>query len=148
MYFPNDLWLIIKDNLFHNIRKHGKHLKNTKEIINFNKTVKSIPIKLIPRLGPRIVYSSVKDKSGRRYIKYIYHVHRHLKHIRSPARSYLDPIENITFYHPRSYQLIEFQLLPLDYDQRDEADEELRNDYWKEAQWIGTTNIPHYSDLV
>ena len=40
------------------------------------------------------------------------------------------------------------QSLPLDYDERDEADEELRNDYWKDAQWIGTTNIPYYTDLV
>ena len=71
MYFPDDLWLIIKDNLFHNIRKHGKHLKNTKETIQFNKIVKSIPIKIIPRYGPRIVYGSRKNEPGRRHIKYI-----------------------------------------------------------------------------
>ncbi len=133
MYFPNDLWLIIKDNLFHNIKKHGKHLKNIKEFILFNKVIKSIPIKLIPRYGPRIIYGSKKNEPGRRYIKYIYHVQKHLKHIRSRARSYVDSTENITFYHPRSYQLMEFQLLPLDYDERDKADEELRNCYHIDA---------------
>ena len=133
MYFPDDLWFIIKDNLFHNIKKHGKHLKNKPEIKKFNNVIKSIPIKIIPRLGPRIVYSSAKNEPGRRFIKYIYHVHKHLKHIQVLRDSYLDEHENIRFFNPRSYQLIEYQLLPLDYNERNNMDEILRNCYWIDA---------------
>ena len=129
MYFPDELWFIIKNHLFHNIKKHGKHLKNKPEIKQFNNIVKSIPIKIIPRLGPRIVYSSVKNEPGRRFIKYIYHVHTHLNHNARITRVMNDG----SFFYPRSYMLIEYQLLPLDYDKRDRIDEILRNCYWIDA---------------
>jgi len=141
MYFPYELWLIIKDNLFHNIQKHGKHLKIKPDIKKFNMVVKSIPIKIVPRTGPRIVYSSVVGEPGRRYIKYCYWVQVHLKHIQIPRDSYLDEHENIRFFHPRSYQVIEYQMFPLDYDERDEADEEMRDAYWIDAKLAEHTSM-------
>ena len=42
MYFPEELWIIIKYFLFHNI-KFSKHLKNDPDIINFNKVINSLP---------------------------------------------------------------------------------------------------------
>ena len=60
MYIIEDIWREIKTYLFHNIKIHGKHLKNDKHVINFNKVVKSIPGIYMPRIGPRIVYCSAK----------------------------------------------------------------------------------------
>ena len=55
MYLPDELWIIVKYFLFHNI-KFSKHLKKDKEIITFNKVIKSLPRRLAPRYGPRIMY--------------------------------------------------------------------------------------------
>ena len=48
-------------------------------------------------------------------MKYCYYVHTHLKRVNNGFRS---------------YQMIEIQMLPFDYDLRDEYDEILRNEYY------------------
>ncbi len=58
MHIIEDIWREIKSFLFHNIKIHGKHLKNDKYVKKFNQVVKSIPLKYIPSSGPRIIYQS------------------------------------------------------------------------------------------
>jgi len=38
-YFPDDIWKNIEDFLIHDIKKHGKHLKNDPYIIQYNKVI-------------------------------------------------------------------------------------------------------------
>jgi hypothetical protein len=58
MYIIEDVWREIKSYLIHNIKKHGKHLKDDKYVKQYNQVIKQIPIKYIPASGPRIVYQS------------------------------------------------------------------------------------------
>ena len=44
MYIINDLWELIKEYLFHNIKKQGKHLKDDKYIHNYNNILKTLQI--------------------------------------------------------------------------------------------------------
>lgn len=66
----HDIWREIKTYLFHNIKIHGKHLKNDIHIQQFNKTIKNIPKLYIPRLGPRIIYNFNKFK----FAKFLYKI--------------------------------------------------------------------------
>lgn len=43
-YFPDDIWNNIQDFLIHDIKKHGKHLKNDIYIIQYNKVIKELVI--------------------------------------------------------------------------------------------------------
>lgn len=70
MYFPNDVWLIITSFMFHNIKTQGKHLKNDPYIKLYNYIIKLMPPLIIPRIGPRIIYSSATKTI--RFIKFIY----------------------------------------------------------------------------
>tara|TARA_Y100000992_G_scaffold284777_1_gene235199 strand:- start:586 stop:972 length:387 start_codon:yes stop_codon:yes gene_type:complete len=72
MYIIEDIWREIKLYLFHNIKIHGKHLKNDKHIKKYNKVMKQLPIKYIPASGPRIVYQS--NKIIDRCAKFLYRV--------------------------------------------------------------------------
>ena len=36
MWFPQELWVIIKDFLIHDIKKHGKHLKDDVNILEIS----------------------------------------------------------------------------------------------------------------
>tara|TARA_B100001287_G_C22674580_1_gene527014 strand:- start:1145 stop:1483 length:339 start_codon:yes stop_codon:yes gene_type:complete len=72
MYIINDIWKLIKEYLFHDIKKQGKHLKNNKYIHNYNNILKTLPKMYIPRMGPRIVYNSFKREF--RIVKFIYHI--------------------------------------------------------------------------
>jgi hypothetical protein len=119
MFIDKYIWLHIKDFIFHNIKKHGKHLKKDTYIQNYNYIMTKIPLPTIPSFGPRILYSSATRQIGRRFIKYSYYVHTHLKLITG--------LINNRF---RSYQMIEVQMLPFDYDLRDEYDEILRKEYY------------------
>lgn len=95
MYFPDDIWGEITSFLIHNIKKHGKHLVDHKYNKTYNKIMYSIPSPCIPRTGPRIVYSSVKNKY--RFVKFVYYC---------------------KFLNKRFHgSIIEMQLLPIDYDQ-------------------------------
>jgi len=61
MFLPEDLWLIVKSYMFHDIKTQGKHLKNDPYIKLYNITLKLMPPLIIPRSGPRILYSSVTN---------------------------------------------------------------------------------------
>jgi hypothetical protein len=71
-YIIDDVWEIIKLFMYHNIKKHGKHLMiDDKNICKYNEVVKSIPIIQIPRSGPQIIYNSATKKF--RVAKFLYH---------------------------------------------------------------------------
>lgn len=69
-YFPDDIWITIKDFMFHNIQRHGKHLLDDVCVKNFNSVVANIPKFMYPYIGPRIIYSSRKHST--RFVKFIY----------------------------------------------------------------------------
>ena len=72
MYITNDLWNEIKSYLFHDINKHGKHLKtNNLFIRKYNKVIKSIPTISQPRYGPKIIFNSITKSV--RIARYLYH---------------------------------------------------------------------------
>ena len=81
---------------------------------NINNIIKNIPKPIIPLLGPKIIYSScLKIKvADLLNIVIIYTLN-------------LNITSNIfdLFIRPRSHQLIEYQMLPNDYDQRNKYDE-------------------------
>ena len=72
MIIIEDIWREIKSFLFHNIKIHGKHLKNDKYVKKFNQVVKSIPLKYIPSSGPRIIFQS--QLKSYRCAKFLYRV--------------------------------------------------------------------------
>ena len=72
MYIIEDVWNEIKSFLFHNIKIHGKHLKNDVFVKKFNKVIKSMPLKYIPASGPKIIYQSKLNKY--RCAKFLYRV--------------------------------------------------------------------------
>ena len=72
MYIIEDVWKEIKSFLFHNIKIHGKHLKNDVFVKKFNKVIKSMPLKYIPASGPKIIYQSQLKKY--RCAKFLYRV--------------------------------------------------------------------------
>ena len=55
---PDELIREIRYCIFHNIKRHGKHLKNTPEVKLFNTCIKEIPKILYPYVGPRIIYTN------------------------------------------------------------------------------------------
>jgi|TARA_B110000438_G_C15782942_1_gene637069 hypothetical protein len=73
MYIINDVWEQIKEYLFHNIKKQGKHLKNDKYIQNYNNTLKFLPKLKIPGTGPRVIYNPAKKDW--RIVKFLYYLH-------------------------------------------------------------------------
>tara|TARA_B100000035_G_scaffold290148_1_gene277054 strand:- start:1336 stop:1722 length:387 start_codon:yes stop_codon:yes gene_type:complete len=75
-FIVEDVWREIKTYLFHNIKIHGKHLKNDKFVKNFNNVVKLIPRKYSCKLGPRIIYFSRSVHNGElfRFVKFLYKV--------------------------------------------------------------------------
>mgnify|MGYP006441510241 CR=1 FL=1 len=72
MYLPDDLWNLIKQYLFHNIKIHGKHLKKNPYIVSYNNVMNDIPKPIIPKNGPKIMYSSKKNTL--QFVKFIYYV--------------------------------------------------------------------------
>jgi len=75
-FIVEDVWREIKTYLFHNIKIHGKHLKNDKFIKKFNAVVTCIPRKYACKLGQRIIYYSRSVNNGElfRFIKFLYKV--------------------------------------------------------------------------
>jgi hypothetical protein len=115
----DDIWREIKTFLFHNIKIHGKHLKKEKNIIQFNKVVKSLPIKHIPVAGPRLVYQSYLKPY--RCVKLIYSV-------KAPCA-----------FSKKKYSL-KYKLI-IEYLQiKDKSKDEIRKDYY--------TNIPFVEYLI
>ena len=72
MHIIEDIWREIKSFLFHNIKIHGKHLKNDFFVKKFNKVVKAIPVKYMPASGPKIVFQS--SLTPYRCAKFLYRV--------------------------------------------------------------------------
>ena len=73
MYIIKDIWVQIKEYLFHDIKKHGKHLKDDKYIKCYNNVVNKLP-RYIPwnqGYGPFIVYQSATRKRDR-CVKFMY----------------------------------------------------------------------------
>ena len=70
MFIPDDVWNYIKTFLFHDIKIHGKHLKNDKYVKKYNKVVKIFPFLIKKYNGPRIIYNSAKK--GTRIVKFVY----------------------------------------------------------------------------
>ena len=75
-FIVEDVWREIKTYLFHNIKIHGKHLKNDKYIKKFNNVVTLIPRKYACKLGPRIIYFSRSVHNGEifRFVKFLYKI--------------------------------------------------------------------------
>ena len=63
MFIIDEIWREIKSYLFHNIKIHGKHLKDCKINKNYNATMKEFSNnfkKTIHIGGPKILYKSKK----------------------------------------------------------------------------------------
>jgi len=59
MYIINELWWKIKSYMFHDIKKHGTHLKtNDIYVKKYNEVVKSVPTIVKPSNGPYVIYTS------------------------------------------------------------------------------------------
>ena len=69
-WFPDDLWTFIKSFFIHNINIHGRHLKNDKYTISYNKIMTALPIPKILPVGPCIVYCSQYKRPP--MVKFIY----------------------------------------------------------------------------
>ena len=62
MYIINELWWKIKSYMFHDIKKHGKHLRtNNLYVKNYNEVVKSVPTIIKPSTGPYVIYNSPQN---------------------------------------------------------------------------------------
>lgn len=72
MYIIDEIWLNIKEYLFHNIKIQGKHLKNEKNIILFNNVLRQIPRYMSWDIGngPYILYSPYRSKN--KCVRFIY----------------------------------------------------------------------------
>ena len=95
MFFIREIWMNIKEYLFHNIKKQGKHLKQDKDIIKYNITMKEIPYPIVSRTGPRIIYTS--SKKSVRFIKFVYHIK--YKKINKTIIEYMVLPDNYTKYN-------------------------------------------------
>ena len=69
---PLDIWRELKTYLVHNIKTQSKHIKNEKNIINFNNTMRQVPRILPPPSGPKIIYTS--RLKPHRFAKFMYHI--------------------------------------------------------------------------
>jgi hypothetical protein len=75
IYILDDIWNLIKTYVFHDIKLHGKHLKNDPDIKIYNNIVKNLPKPLISRVGQSITY--LRDKNRDVYtFKYYVHIHK------------------------------------------------------------------------
>ena len=70
-YFPSLSFFKTFEYIFHNIKIHGKHLKNDPNIKNYNNVVKELPHPEISRIGQSITY--IRDKK-RDFLTFQYYV--------------------------------------------------------------------------
>ena len=103
-YITDDCWNLIKLFMYHNIKKHGKHLKNDNNVFLYNEVVKSIPTIQQPRTGPKIIYNSAKKKF--RVVKFLYHG-RQLKNGARATPLYNTIIEHVAIekFEPKGFTL-------------------------------------------
>lgn len=120
-YIIDELWIEIKDYLFHDIKRHGKHLKNDFYIKKYNKVMENIPRPYVPILGPRILYSGNKQN---RIVKYLYKMLpvALTNDLKETPPGTISDIINMS-----NRIIIVSSLLPDDYNI---SDYEIRNDYY------------------
>ena len=70
MYIIDDVWMYIKQFIFHDIKIHGKHLEDNKHIKKYNSIIKEIPMLLHENDSIRIVYNSAMKPI--RIVKFVY----------------------------------------------------------------------------
>tara|TARA_A100001015_G_C14867325_1_gene662891 strand:+ start:112 stop:447 length:336 start_codon:yes stop_codon:yes gene_type:complete len=101
-----ELIILIKYFIFHDIKK-GKHLFNNKYNNNYNKLINELPKPKVPRFGPRIIYTSKKNKF--QFYRFLYHI----------------------FFKKFNYSIIETNLIPSYYiDDPLKYDKEIRFKYY------------------
>lgn len=113
MFFPNDVWEIIKGCWFHNISLHGKHFKKDIFYLNYNKVVDELKnhfkktIYFDQRIS-RITYTSKKKKYH--YIKFTYGVPCPSYYKRRTRNCYLinELIFNFTGNHNLVYEYYKY----------------------------------------
>jgi len=122
MFFPEELWYCIKDYMFHDIKKHGKHLNDdNNNILAFNSCMNLLPRPFAPKMGPRIVYSSVKKDF--RMVTYLY---------------YLSPFSNSKYGNKNSIKCIIVKC-PLNYYycvNNNMNDNIIRNEYYSYINYL------------
>ena len=62
---PLDIWRELKTYIIHDIKNHGKHLKKTIEIINYNTLMRELPRIYAMAGSPKIVYQNCYNISDR-----------------------------------------------------------------------------------
>lgn len=62
---PLDVWRELKTYIIHDIKNHGKHLKKTTEIINYNTVMRQLPRIYAMTGNPKIVYKNHNNISYR-----------------------------------------------------------------------------------
>tara|TARA_B110000908_G_C10226715_1_gene438348 strand:- start:491 stop:817 length:327 start_codon:yes stop_codon:yes gene_type:complete len=72
VYIIDDVWLYIKLFLFHNIKIHGKHLEDNKDIKKYNSIIKKFNMLLCESDTFKIVYDSALKQT--RMVKLIYNL--------------------------------------------------------------------------
>jgi hypothetical protein len=118
MIIIEDVWKHIKSYMFHNIKIHGKHLKNDPYIIKFNNIMKNIPKPIVPFNGPRIIFSSYKRNM--RYVKFLYHINYF----------YTRSVPNNSW---KKLAIVEYQLLGENYDENCLTyDSKIREEYFNQ----------------
>ena len=116
MFLPDELWLIIKSYMFHDIKTQGKHLKNDIFIKLYNYNLKQMCPLVIPSNGPRIIYDGKNKKY--RFVRFLYL--RPMKY---------DNLKNMYF---NSFRIIVTQLLKENYDDNPKLYSKMINDeYYK-----------------
>lgn len=91
MYIIPEIWYYIKTFIFHDIKKQGKHLKNTSEIKKYNTIISQIPRIEIPSNNIRII-------RGFEFVKFIYFLPT-LNNWRSNWKKSRNIIECVSFKH-------------------------------------------------
>jgi len=75
MELPDDIWYIVKSFLFHNIKQHGKHLKDDNNIKIYNNSMKKINTSLYESNSVRIVLFEKRDKNKSYFFyRFCYHL--------------------------------------------------------------------------
>ena len=80
MELPNDVWYIVKSFLFHNIKQHGRHLKDNITNKIYNNAIKIFNTSLYASNSVRIVLFEKKDNK-KTYLLYRYCYHFIIKNI-------------------------------------------------------------------
>ena len=102
MYIIDDVWLYIKCFLFHNIKIHGKHLEDNKDIKKYNSIIKDFNMLLCESDTFKIIYNSALKKT--RIVKLVYNL-KH-KNINKLIIEYSVFRENEEDYKKQYYALL------------------------------------------